>query len=85
MLSAGCAFSTACLAVMAASTFFARSACQVAPELAALVGFLFVLGRDSPKDETRMCHEIRHALEHAPGFEDEGEEVNLVKVHADSE
>jgi hypothetical protein len=31
-----------------------------------------------------MCHEIRYALEHAPGFEDEGREGNFVKVHADS-
>ena len=31
-----------------------------------------------------MRHEIRYALEHAPGFEDEGREGDFVEVHADS-
>jgi hypothetical protein len=31
-----------------------------------------------------MRHEIRYALEHAPGFEEEGREGNFVKVQADS-
>jgi hypothetical protein len=31
-----------------------------------------------------MRHEVRYALEHAPGFEDEGREGDFVEVHADS-
>jgi hypothetical protein len=38
----------------------------------------------APKDEIRMRHEVRYALEHAPGFEDEGREGDFVEVHADS-
>jgi len=38
----------------------------------------------STKDEIWMRHEIRYALEHAPGFEGEGREGNFVKIHADS-
>ena len=40
---------------------------------------------DSPKNKIRMRHEICYALEHAPGFEDEGREGNFVEVHAHSE
>lgn len=39
---------------------------------------------DSPKDEIWMRHEIRYALEHTPGFEDEGWEGDFGEVHADS-
>ena len=31
-----------------------------------------------------MRHEIRYALEHAPGLEDEGQEGDFVKGHVDS-
>ena len=39
---------------------------------------------DSPKDQIRMSHEIRYALKHAPGLEDEGRESDFVEVHTDS-
>ena len=38
----------------------------------------------APEDEVRMRHEVRDALEHAPGLEDERRERHFVKVHADS-
>jgi hypothetical protein len=40
--------------------------------------------RDPPKDEVRMGHEVRYALEHAPRLEDECWEGDLGEIHADS-
>ena len=37
-----------------------------------------------PKDEIRMGHKVRYALEHAPRLQDERREGDLGEVHADS-
>ena len=38
-----------------------------------------------PKDEVRVGHKVRYALEHAPRLQHERRECDLGEVHADSE
>ena len=37
-----------------------------------------------PKDEVRVGHKVRYALEHAPRLQHERRECDLGEVHADS-